>query len=835
MSDQKTSLLVNRQVPEFIRDEHPNFVTFLEAYYEYLENKQGTENNDLIAKSKAMKFISDVDASINDFEDSFFNTFGSLVPRDGQIDKAILVKNLLPLYLARGNEKSFKLLFRMLFGEEVDLYLPKNNVLKASASKWLIENALRVNSAISSDYVGDGVKNTFYLVSQVNPNEIDVYVNGVLTTSGFTIRRESRKIIFNTAPANGTVINVFYDTFDVSLLVNRKLTGVTSGATALVERVARRVVTNQSTVELYIDNKTLIGNFINGEEVTADIVDENDTLIGLTLTTFSALSRINVITGGASYNVGDVVTITGGEFDTPATAIIDDVFEGFIDKITVNYGASGFKDGGSVVPSGNASAFLTLAIDAVDTSGANTANVFYITAADEISPYASIAINSSDYGFPSTVIPTGENVATVLADAFSEGAITDIGAITNVAILFSNTATTITPALNALGATFDSGTGEHLISSFGSLGRIRINNGGSGYQIGDEIVFGGNPPMTFGFGAAAAVTNVSSSGAITKVDFQPYRITGTANTTNNSIWLVGTGTNFNTELTVGDRIMVNNMTRFVNAISNSTHLTVNAMFTATSTNKKVGLYGTYLIGGQNYVQNSFPTITVSSTSGSSANLEIASIYGDGEQLSASGAKQPGEIVSIKVLTGGTGYEYLPLIDLTDKGDGTATANTEIEKSYVTFPGRWITSDSILSTTERKIAGRNYYVDYSYVTASAVEFTRYKKVLKELLHPAGFVNYAEFTYSNTISDNVSVSSGQTRGVSGRVNVTTGSITILGTNTRFNIANTNGVLTIGTRISVNNEIRTVNNIINNTTITVSSAFSSNATAQSIIILT
>jgi hypothetical protein len=82
MSDQKTSLLVNRQVPEFIRDEHPTFVNFLEAYYEYLENKQGTENNDLIAKSKAMKYISDVDVSINDFEDSFFNTFGSLVPRE---------------------------------------------------------------------------------------------------------------------------------------------------------------------------------------------------------------------------------------------------------------------------------------------------------------------------------------------------------------------------------------------------------------------------------------------------------------------------------------------------------------------------------------------------------------------------------------------------------------------------------------------------------------------------------------------------------------------------------------------------------------------------------
>jgi hypothetical protein len=299
--------------------------------------------------------------------------------------------------------------------------------------------------------------------------------------------------------------------------------------------------------------------------------------------------------------------------------------------------------------------------------------------------------------------------------------------------------------------------------------------------------------------------------------------------------VIGTGTLFDSELRVGDRIMVNNMSRFVNAISNSTHLTVNASFSASSTDKKVGVYGRYIIGGQNYVQNSFPTITVSSTTGSSANLELSSIYGDGEQLSASGAKQPGEIVSIKVLTGGTGYEFLPLIDLTTKGDGNATANTEIEKSYVTFPGRWTTSDSILSSTERKIAGRNYYIDYSYVTSSAVEFSKYKKILKELLHPSGFVNYSEYTLSNSFSSNSNIVSSSTRGLGGTVSISSGSIVVTGTNTRFNIANTSGVLTVGTRIAVNNEIRTVNSIVNNTTITVTSSFSANASAQSIILLT
>jgi hypothetical protein len=57
MSDNKVSLLINRQVPEFVRDEYPLFITFLEAYYEYLETKQGTQSNDLTYKSKNLKNI----------------------------------------------------------------------------------------------------------------------------------------------------------------------------------------------------------------------------------------------------------------------------------------------------------------------------------------------------------------------------------------------------------------------------------------------------------------------------------------------------------------------------------------------------------------------------------------------------------------------------------------------------------------------------------------------------------------------------------------------------------------------------------------------------------
>ena len=228
MSDFKTSILVNRQVPEFVRDEHPIFVSFLEAYYEFLENKQGIKTNDLITKTKELRYVSDVDSSIDDFETNFFNTYAALIPKDTQVDKALLIKNLLPLYLAKGSEKSFKLLFRLLYGEEIEVIKPKNSILRASDGKWLVEKTFRISQDVYSTYTGDGTTKTFYFAQIVGAGEFTVYVDGT-EVSNYQIRKETRKIIFNTAPVDGAEIKILYDNFDYALLTNRKLIGSTSG------------------------------------------------------------------------------------------------------------------------------------------------------------------------------------------------------------------------------------------------------------------------------------------------------------------------------------------------------------------------------------------------------------------------------------------------------------------------------------------------------------------------------------------------------------------------------------------------------------------------------
>ncbi len=842
MSFANTSILINRQVPEFVRDEYPLFITFLEAYYEFLEQKQAGEKNDLTQQAKNLRYLSDVDASINEFESSFFNSYASLLPRDAEVNKEFLIKNVLPIYLSKGNEAAFKLLFRMLFNDEIQVSFPKNNVLRASDGKWVIDNILRVQTNIRSVYTGDGTTKEFILAQQVTAEDIIVEIDGTTKTNAtdFFIRKEARKIVFNTAPSSGAVIKVFYEDFLVTNLANRKITGTLSGATALVERASKRIITDLFNFgfpfELVIDNKTLIGDFISGEKITTDILDSNGNLIEIEADGFSTLQTITIINGGTSYNIGDIVPINGGGYRTQGSAIIDRVSDGSPTTIQVVYGGAGFQIGSNV--QSTTTTTVTGYVDLVDTSGANSAS-FYNVTDDVIGNYASVLVSAADYGFPRA---GSENVNTRICDALSPLIVSGIGPTTNAIIVFAGPSTSNSIPLNAQSATFIANNDFFEIKSFGSIGRIDVSSGGTGYKIGDEVIFGANPLGTIGLGAAATVSNVSVTGAVTKIQIEPPRIGGTANVLNNTVEIVGTSTDFGTEVIVGDKIVIRGQERFINAITSSTQANVNVAFTFTdgtiyANDCSVGSFSSGQVGGTNYTQGQFPTVSVSNVSGGSgANIAITSLMGDGEILNAISAFVAGQILSIKITNAGTGYQYNPLVDLTDLGDGLAVAEAAISNSYVTLAGRWTTSDSIISSSERKLQGANYYVDYSYITSSLTEFGRYKEILKGLLHPAGFVNYALLNRDvDTVTNTqiTSVTTGNT--ISGTVNVATGTIYITGSNTKFNIASTRSILTIGSNVAVNGEIRTISSIISNTNAAVSSAFTQTANDQTLIIVT
>ena len=851
MTDNLTSLLVNRQVPEFVREEYPFFITFLEAYYEYLEQKQGTQINDLTKRAKDLRHISDVDDSIDDFETNFFNTYASLVPIDVEIDKTTLIKNILPLYLSKGSEASFKLLYRFLFGQELEVTYPKNDILRASDGKWEIENALKVSSEFYSYYTGNGTTKEFKILQELDSTQITVYVNDVEQTTGFFVRKESKKVIFNTAPATNAEVKVLYSTaLDKTIFTNRKVTAETSGATALIEKVENRILVGEKITEFFINDKTLLGTFQNGENILVDVFVD-DVLINVIVATISNVLTINIIDGGANYNVGDPVIINASIAEIPPSAIITKAFSGSINQVKINDGGAGFMSGETISAQGYSNTQLNFGIAGVNTLAANTANVFriYTNIITDVDPANTILNTNWSTYFPGNIAPSGViNVNSVISTAFSNVSYTSIGEISNVSILAASVIVSNTPILNAnpavvtispLTANTSSNTIVR-IDTFGSLGKLVVTNPGGGYSVFDELVFT-NKPMSFGLGAEAIVSTVDNFGGITKAEFVPSKITGTANVTSiSNVMVHGTGTVFNTELVPGDEIRIGYDTRKVISIASNTSLNVtSANWTQIYIASPVRKIGKNLVGGQGYSQDKLPTVTISTVGGSGATINVTAIMGDGENLLPQSTKRPGEIEEIQITNPGKAIQVRPSVDLTPFGDGTATANVTLNPSYETLEGRFLNSDGILSSIDRKIQGRDFYVNYSYLLSGATEFSKYKKVFKDLLHPAGFKSYAELKRLDELDPTPITSqtlflNSTVRTLSGLVNVANVSIYVTGSNTKFNVANSLGIITIGSYIAVNSEIRVVSSIISNTNLAVTSAFTITANNEQLSVL-
>ena len=853
MSDNLTSLLINRQVPEFVREEYPLFVTFMEAYYEFLEQKQGTQLNDLTTRSKDLRYISDVDQSIDDFEESFFNSYAELVPRNVQVDKAILIKNVLPIYLSKGSEASFKLLYRFLFGQELEVKYPKNDILRASDGKWEIENALEVSAEFYAYHTANGTNKEFKILQELNPSDISVFVNGdlkVLNTHYF-VRKESKKIVFITAPANQSIVKILHKALDTRILHNRKITGELSGATALIERVSNKIINQQAVFEFFIDSKTLIDSFTNGENVLLDVFVD-DILVNVVVATIANLLRVNIIDGGASYNVGDPVVFTTPVFDVAPTALVSKTFAGVIDRVIIADGGSGFMDNERVAAVGYSNTQLDFAMTEINTNSANTANVFRIFSdvISDVDP-ANTTLSVSNWKFPGNIAPSGMiNVDSQISHAFSNATYVQIGEISQVSIASAVVIPLTQPVLNATPAyvTLVPLTANTLsntvvsIDTFGSLGKLYVNNPGSGYAVFEELTFTSPPNiMSYGFGAEAIISKVSVTGSIIEAKFVPSKVTGNASVTSvSNVMVQGIGTAFTTDFVPGDSITIGHDTRQILTIASSTSLNVtSAAWTQIYTSLPVRKVGVNLIGGQGYKQSQLPTVTINTSTGIEGSIIVTGILGDGENLIATGTKRPGEIEEILVANAGIGIRVVPSVDLSGFGDGTATANVTLNPSFITTPGRWTTSDSILSSLDRRIQGRNYYVNYSYILSSTTEFAKYKKAFKDLLHPVGFRAYSELTITNEITTTpatleTTASPLTIKTISGRVNIANASIYVTGTNTKFNIANTIGIMTVGSYIAVNSQIRVVSSIISNTNLAVTSAFTITANNEELLIM-
>lgn len=131
--------VVASQFPSFVQEDHPRFLTFMKAYYEWLEQA----GNALHASKRVLEY-QDIDDTVDQFADHLFKEFLPNIPRAALVNKSTLLKFIKQFYRAKGTEKSYKFFFRMLYNTNVEFYYPRTDILRVSDGKWVQHKTVRV-------------------------------------------------------------------------------------------------------------------------------------------------------------------------------------------------------------------------------------------------------------------------------------------------------------------------------------------------------------------------------------------------------------------------------------------------------------------------------------------------------------------------------------------------------------------------------------------------------------------------------------------------------------------------------------------------------------------
>ena len=457
-SNSKTSLLISSQLPAFVREEHETFVKFMEYYYKAIERegqpiylaKNMLRNLDI---DQLYSHVLDVHTNSQNVRDDYdyisflqkmYDTFIKYIPDNILADRTNILKHAKEFYLSAGSERSVRFLIQALFNKEAQLYYPKQDILRASDGKWFIEKSLKVR---------------------------DIKVNNV---------------------ANSIAVSNFGNT---------TIKGVTSNATAIVEKVDTYYDRGQLIFELKLSN--IYKEFLNAEEIFTFYTEEGTDKY-LTANLFSGIiTGAQIITGGAGYTEGVTVPIVSNT-GIGAQVIISKVSKGTIQAAGIVKGGAGFKVDDPLLIFGSGSGAAGIVAD-VDDSGfyhPNSYNVVWSTISLEANTLLGNAIYSN---------LSSSNVNTTIANAMSYFAYGNCGPAFSLTI--SNGGNNYVPPITiAISA-------NSIISRMGILGKMQIISGGLGYVAGDIIEFT-NPLGSAGSGAIANVTNVAANGMITEVRFE---------------------------------------------------------------------------------------------------------------------------------------------------------------------------------------------------------------------------------------------------------------------------------------------------------------------------
>jgi hypothetical protein len=337
-TDNKSSILVDELLPEFLETEGPKFKAFVRAYYEFLET-----TGQITERSKNLFNYADIDKTEAEFVKHFDREILADFPQEILANRSLVAARIKELYRAKGSQQAYKMLFRMLFDDEIEFYYPGEDILRVSDGRWVQETSIR----LSAPFVGN---------------------------------------LFN--------------------IGGRNIVGLTSGATAIVERVVKTFEQGVEVFELFLGN-------VRGSFQDTEIVETPDSsLRGIVLSSIGPLTGVIVNFGGSSHRVQDRVSFLSNS-GVGGQGVVLEVDDSSIIPLIIN-GGSGFTVNSIVTITGGSGSGAAFKVDSIS----NTEVLF--TYDDVIFGIANTSIEANTFG--------SSNTTTISANLAIADANTTIGA-----------------------------------------------------------------------------------------------------------------------------------------------------------------------------------------------------------------------------------------------------------------------------------------------------------------------------------------------------------------------------------------------------------------------
>ena len=238
-----------------IEEQLPEFVAtdyqgFVQFLKAYYEFLE--QNNNAQEVLQDITKYADIDQTTENLVTRFIQNYASDFTQSNIADNVNFIKKIRDIYSRKGSEPAYKMMFNLLYKETISFFYPYEVVLKASTGKWTTRYALRIKQT-----------------------------------------------------------NYRQNMFDFE---NTEVTGKTTGAKGIVNKVIKISLEGNDIYELILDTTSLKGIFSKDEDVEATktvlLSGNNFSISPLTARVYSVISNIDIIDGGLGYIKGHPISIT---------------------------------------------------------------------------------------------------------------------------------------------------------------------------------------------------------------------------------------------------------------------------------------------------------------------------------------------------------------------------------------------------------------------------------------------------------------------------------------------------------------------------------------------